>query len=136
MVFLIIIKCTPELICAVSSNFYCIVLLLCLPDTVNAINNERVVVALINESTFFNCSTTSNKVEWFSASDPIYTFGEVRESYKNRFRVENYTDNHTKFFNLILHSVTKEDGGQICICEDPVDKGRKVHRLTVLGICS
>lgn len=102
----------------------------------------NVTATLINDSTYFNCSTTSEKVEWLFSSDEtleqsvVYSYGKVKPLYQNRFKIENYANNVEKQFNLVLQSVVKNDAGRY-ICRDPDSLNEEGEgQLIVLGICS
>lgn len=102
---------------------------------------SNVKEALINDSTFFNCSTSSDNVEWLFGSDQypqpfIYSYGTVNQLYRDRFGIENYTNSIAKQFNLILQSVTKDDAGRyICRDSDSSNVDEQDVHLIVLGIC-
>ena len=116
---------------------------LCLPGTVNTTITvmPNATVALINDSTFFNCSTTSVGVNWVFGSSQypepiIYSHGTIKPYHKDRFRVQNYSNEFGNRFNLILLSVAKTDAGRyICHDRDRPEERMEVN-LTVLGICS
>ena len=113
------------------------------PGTVNTTITvvPNAAVALINDSTFFNCSTTSVGVNWVFGSSQypepiIYSHGTIKPYYKVRFRVQNYSNSFGNQFNLILMSVAKTDAGSyICQDRERLEERKEMH-LTVLGICS
>lgn len=101
----------------------------------------NVTVMLVNDSSYFNCSTTSETVEWLFISDEylqpsvIYSYGTVKPFYQDRFRVEKYENSIEKQFNLVLQSIAKDDPGRY-ICRDPDTRNEEGEaQLIVIGTC-
>lgn len=98
--------------------------------------------AKVNESTYFNCSTSIRPVDknviWFhfaldEGGDRRYVYDDGRfwPNYKNRFDIE--IDKSTGEFNLLIKRLEMKDAGMYdCRDDSHADIGASAN-LTVLG---